>query len=34
MFQDTKKKTISQASGIIVFDDKTIDAYALRHGEL
>jgi hypothetical protein len=29
MFQDTKKKTISQASGIVVFYDKTIDAYAL-----
>jgi hypothetical protein len=30
MFQNTeKKKTISQASGIIVFYDKTIDAYAL-----
>jgi len=23
------KKTISQASGFLVFDDKTIDAYAL-----
>jgi hypothetical protein len=29
MFQNTEKKTISQASGIIVFYDKTIDAYAL-----